>query len=262
MKTVLYLVKTKLMKKLLLLLLLPVYSQAQMTLENTYTRSRTLQVVNLEDVGYKYISVDTANNKATLHNEDHTVWKSINLSVPSGAMYFGITCVSTKLFNADPLVEFCYSYYTTGSATTYTTILCDETGSILQTLNDTYLAGPVRFNGKWKIVTTGPNYQNRVYSVPGTYLQVKANAGQNDAELSAYPNPATDAIHLGYKLPDGIHTASMDVYSADGRRIQSYQISHQYTDILVPTGSYAPGTYFYTVQAAGMQPQTEQFIIR
>lgn len=250
------------MKKLLYLLLLPFTSHAQMTLEHSYTKSKLLQVVNLEDIGYKYVSVDTTTKNVMIYNGDHSLWKNISVSLPPNANFMGVSCVSSKLFNSDSKVEFCYSYYTLNTTASYYTLLCNESGTVLQTISDVYSTGPVKFENNWKILGYTGNSEQRIYNVPGQYVGIRATGEGNTAELNAYPNPTSGMIHLGYTLPAGATTGSMQVRSADGRMVQSYTISNQFNDILVNTGSYAAGQYFYTVQAAGMQPKTESFIVQ
>ena len=251
------------MKKLLYLLLLPLTSQAQMSLEHAYTKSATLQIVNLEDYGYKYLSVDTTTKNVMLYNSDHSLWKNIAVSLPAGATAsYSVSCMSTKLFNSDNLIEFCYTYYIIGSSAKSYTALCNENGTVLQTITDVYACYPYKFGADWKVIGYTSNSEQRVYSVPGQYMNIKAAGAANSTELSAYPNPASSMVHLAYTLPSGTNTGSMQVRSADGKLIQSYNISNQCSDILVNTDSYAPGQYFYTVQAAGMQPRTESFIVQ
>ncbi|MBM3435873.1 MAG: hypothetical protein FJY07_06630, partial [Bacteroidetes bacterium] len=57
-----------------------VYSQIM--LDHTY--SGWASVANLSVSGYKYHVLDTQTETLKLYNTDHSLWKTVNLSVPSG----------------------------------------------------------------------------------------------------------------------------------------------------------------------------------
>ena len=100
------------MKKSILLLVFLVTmmtSNAQISLEKTYNASTG--ITQLAISGYKYFLMDVVNNQCRVYNMDHSLWKTINLSVPSGMYLYDIKFVSETLFNSDSKVELAYIYY-------------------------------------------------------------------------------------------------------------------------------------------------------
>ena len=110
------------MKKNLLLLamlMITFMAQTQIVKENDYTGSTNL--VKLAISGEKYYTMDWSNNQCRLYNIDHSLWKTINLAVPSGMYLYDIRHVSETLFNLDTKVELAYTYYAYDTALYYYT---------------------------------------------------------------------------------------------------------------------------------------------
>ncbi len=79
------------MKKLFLIissLFVSLLINAQVTLENTYNTSAT--ITRLENSGYKYYAMDVAASQCRLYNMNHSIYKTINLSVPGGQYLYDI----------------------------------------------------------------------------------------------------------------------------------------------------------------------------
>ena len=123
------------MKKIILLLVLfslLATARAQIVLEKTYPASTGLTELAIS--GYKYFLMDAVNNQCRLYNMDHSVWKTINLSVPAGMYLYDVRYVSETLFNSDNKVELAYIYYsydTTLLYYTYYTRVINENGAEL-----------------------------------------------------------------------------------------------------------------------------------
>lgn len=261
------------MKKLLLSLLLAgagtPAANAQVTLEHTYTNCYGVNYVILEDEGGKYVTFDTLADKVMFYNTNHSLWKSF--SVPHQARKWpGISCASTKLFNADSKVEIAYYYASTTPApnpkTTYVTNIISEDGTILNTFNDVYAFFPLNVEGKWKIRGLHPQgYSTSIYAAPGsmpqqnTGLKPDAAAG---AGTSFYPNPMADAATLAYELPAGVHEATVSITNTAGQVLRTYTVTSQFSTLLIPRHELPAGHYVYKVAAQGMQPVANSFIIQ
>ena len=84
---------------------------AQIALEHTYSFSGTL--TEIADSEYKYFVQDVPLNQCRIYNEDHTLFKTVNLSIPGGYYLNDTKFVTKHLFNADDYVEVLYLYYKT-----------------------------------------------------------------------------------------------------------------------------------------------------
>ena len=68
----------------------------QITLQHTYNYSTA--VVKLETLGYKYYLMDVPTKQVRIYNMDHSLFKTINCTVPNGYFLADIKFVSENLF--------------------------------------------------------------------------------------------------------------------------------------------------------------------
>lgn len=80
---------------------------AQINLENSYADG-SVNRVKLANSGEKYYLLDAPNSQVKIYNSDHTLWKSINLTIPNGATVGEISLSENKV-NSDNLVELVYT---------------------------------------------------------------------------------------------------------------------------------------------------------
>src|SRR5210317_1798820 len=76
-------------------LFLGIFLQAQVTLEKTYNYSGTLTAIDSNE--YKYFVMDVPMKQCRIYNEDHSLFKTINLTVPEGYFLYDIKFVSRKV---------------------------------------------------------------------------------------------------------------------------------------------------------------------
>lgn len=79
----------------------------QINFEHTYTDGRANRV-NLANSGEKYYLLDIPHSQVKIYNSNHTLWKSINISIPIGALVDELSISENKV-NADNLVEVIYT---------------------------------------------------------------------------------------------------------------------------------------------------------
>lgn len=255
------------MKKLLIILAIGFTSsaKAQLTLEHTYAKTRNLEVVNIEDEGNKYCLIDTATNNVLLYNEDHSLWKRINTTVPAGSIFRGVACISKRMIDLNDDIELAFTYYTPGGTYVYATQIYKEDGTVIKTLPDVHYCFPAIVNGKWKIIAYKvDDMTSDVYSVPGKFLNiVKPGAGSTDESTSMlYPNPMESAAMLKYQLPAGTHEANLSIYDMQGKLVRSYQVTDQFAEILVSREELPAGTYIYKLHTTTSVISTDNFLIK
>lgn len=262
----------KYLLSILLLTLACLSAKAQMTLEHTYTNTGSFQVVRLEDEGDKYMIFDTLMDKVVFYNPDHSIWKSVAVNHPA-RRWPALTFAATKLYNLDSKVEFGFWYYETTTTTPYTTIfyacVANEDGTIVQKIKDVYYPTPIKVDGKWKIQcydAFANAYKYHIYSVPGSMPQqttgMKPDATSEGSSTNLYPNPMDNAATLAYSLPAGVYEGAIHIYNAAGQQVRSYNISSQFSNILVSRGELPPGHYTYKVTAQNTAPVSRMFIIQ
>jgi hypothetical protein len=156
-------------------------------------------------------------------------------------------------------------YYEVGtSPVKYTTQIINDDGSVIHTFNEANGLNVWNVNNSWKAVVSkqGASPSQDVYSLPGQQLNIKSPAGGDDAELSMYPNPMHEAATLEYSLPSGTTSGQLQVYSTSGALVRSYNVTNQFSSIIIHRGDLPAGSYIYRLQATGIQPIAKPFIIQ
>ena len=248
------------MKRILLLsfmMVLMMTSRSQIMLEHTYPASASLTELSLS--GYKYYMMDATNNQCKLYNIDHSLWKTISLSVPSDMYLYDIKFVSETLFNTDSKVELAYIYYsydTTYYYYTYYTKIINENGfEILSIPGAGYLDLKSTLVNGTKLLAYVYNYSvlpstvnTPVYSLPGSIPTGGIAPEPTISGRYPFPNPAQASVTIPYTLPDGVNTAQVLLINGSGKPVKTYTVDRTFDSILVPTEDLPRGIYIYQVK--------------
>lgn len=235
--------------------------------ENTYSHSGTY--TNLTNSGYKFYVMDVGTNQCRIYNTNHTLWKTINLSVPANNYLYDIKFVSENLFTTDNTLCLAYIYYnynTTGQYYTYTARIIRENGTeLLNIPGCQYLYTHKLINLGTKMVaysynySTYPNYtvQTLVYSLPGQ-LPGNDDGGiePDDLKQFARPNPAENFTTIPFSLPKGVTVGELVITDAKGQSIRRFQVNNAFESVRIETSQLPRGTYFYYVTAGDYRSET------
>lgn len=245
------------MKKPILLIAffaLMTISNAQITLEQTYPASATLTELSIP--GYKYYLMDVVNNQCRLYNLDHSLWKTINLDIPSGMYLYDIRYVSDTLFNKDNKVELAYTYYsydTTLLYFTYNTRVIDEDGIELLSIPGCSFVD---------VISTGSNgtkmlayvydyslvlytVNTLVYSLPGNLPPGGISQIGEGFLKKAYPNPTNYIVTIPYQLPVGTNNARILLANGSGQVLKSFNVDRTFHELIIPTDGLPKGVLLY-----------------
>lgn len=252
---------------LALLISVSIHSQGQITLEHTYS-SVSAAYINLPVSGYKYYVMDVANSQCRLYNNDHSLWKTINLSIPLNNVLYDIQYVTENLFNTDDMIEMLYVSYNYNSALayyTYDTRITNENGTLLLSIpgggySYVYPAqtGSKLFIWVYNFSVSPSTVNTLVYSIPG-----QTTNGTNDSPANepvslrkAFPNPATNAVTIPYTLPANVNQAELKLYNISGNEVKSYTIDHTFDNLVVQTSDLAAGMYLYRIESGAFKSET------
>ena len=242
---------------LLAFLVLMTISNAQITLEHNYPASATLTQLGIS--GYKYYLMDITNSQCLIYNTDHSLWKTIALTVPDSMYLYNIQYVTDTLFNKDSKVELAYTYYyydKTLFYLTYYTRVIDEDGIELLAIPgcnfvDVIASGS---NGT-KLLAYVYDYSlvlytvnTLVYSLPGSLPPGGVRTEGMGFLKNAYPNPASSMVSIPYQLPDGINNAQIVLINGSGQILRSYRVDRTFHDLLIPTGDLPKGILLYQLK--------------
>lgn len=247
-------------------------SLAQISYEHTYT-GVSAAYIHLPAAGYKYYVMDVANKQCRIYNNDHSLWKSINLSIPSGYYLCDIQFVTEDLFNTDNTIEMLYvscNYNTTLKYYTYDTRIVNEYGTVLLSMPNagySYIypaeTGSKLFMWIYDFSVFPETVNTMVYSIPGklntliteTADELKSSIG------GAYPNPAANEVTIPYFLPSNVNQAELKLYSMNGIPVKSYTVDHTFNTILVKTNELPAGVYVYRIESDTYKSKSYKLIV-
>ncbi len=245
----------------------------QITLQKTYNYSAT--VVKLETLGYKYYLMDVPASQVRIYNMDHSLFKTINCSVPNGYFLADIKFVSENLFNADSQIELAYTYYKYVSTSTsyyyiYGAKVITENGTVLQPIDGAqYLYLNKTGDAEYKLFAYCFDYSvfpekvwTNIYNISGSpVFSASISDKQQDVLLNAWPNPASEVIRLEYELPLNVKSASLNVYDTSGRKIKDFVIDSHSDHIAMNVNDLAAGTYLFNIEYDNIRTSAKKIVI-
>jgi len=246
---------------------------SQPVLENVYSNSGNLCA--LETCGDKYYIMDIINKQCKIYNMDHSVYKTINLTVPENYWLYNIQFVSQHLFNQDDLVELVYTssqYIPTETSYyyLYESRLINENGTELLNVPGagyTEIIQTAASGSKFLVYTYDysvfpASYQTRVYSLPELPLKSENISDQSYILGLPFPNPSAGNMSLPVNLPEGLESGTFRLFDSMGKLLQTIPVDRQAHTLQMPPGKLTPGAYYYNIESGNFRSGTNKIIIR
>ncbi len=228
---------------------------AQITPEHTYNYSATLTEV--DDGEFKYYLMDVPMNQCRIFNEDHSLYKTIDLAIPQGYFLSDIKFVSRKTFNTDENIELLYLYTKSSLVNdeyvyTYGMKVINEQGNVLLNLQDGGFAEIKEFNGAPKLFAYQYIYNTNYYLVNTNVYSIgggdsNSNAVTSSPSLRIFPNPASDMVRVEMRQEDLKTGGKILINDLSGKRLLDQSYGPGMSSIPVATGALDPGTYILNV---------------
>jgi len=264
------------MKRIILLLFtaitgLQMQVFSQITLEKTYS-GVSAGVAHTETYGDKYYVMDVAGSQCRIYNLDHSLWKTVNLSVPSNYYLYDIQYVTDHLFNSDNTLEMlyvCYNYNSSGQYYTYDTRIATETGTQLldipgagyNWITEVGTGGTKLLSYIYDYSVSPYTINTKVYSLPGTLPSGVSQVQQAATTLKAWPNPVNGTLTIEFSLPDGARQARLNVINSSGQQVKSFTVDGTFNNLLLDTGDLPSGIYFWNLEAPGFKSTAQKIIV-
>lgn len=244
----------------------------QINLEQTYTYSGTYTRLSIS--GDKFFVMDVGLSQCRIYNTNHSLWKTISLSVPANNYLYDIQYISENLFTTDGALCLVYTYYSYDAVNlyyTYTTKIVKENGTVLLSLPGCqYYYATTLLDGNVKFVTYSYDYSvspytvaTSVYDIPGNLVLSMTENGviETSTPLRAFPNPASDRLTLSYELPLGSVNATLTINDIQGRLIHTYPVQNNTNRMDIQVSQLPDGVYFYTIQSGNYRSNPAKIII-
>ena len=265
--------KLQLTSLILLFTLLNFVGKAQITLEHTYS-DISANVCFLETEGYKYYSMDVPNKQCRLYNQDHSLWKTINISTPTSNYLYDIKYISQHLFNSDDLIELLvvlYEYIPT-SATDgyyiYTTRVINENDNDLVNIPGGGYNSILKVDANYKLLSYVYDFSEiiylvttKVYSIPGSPVSVPVLENPMISD-PAFPNPTSDVINIPFQLPAQTKDCILFISDMNGRVILKQKLDTEQNPLKLNTSAFSKGSYLYYLKSASFQTKPEKIIVQ
>lgn len=225
---------------------------AQISLDHNY--SGQVNIAHLEFQDDKYAALDSPNRQCRLYNEDHSLYKTVNIPVQSGVTITSLQYVTDGLFDTDQLIEMACTYYIiSGSSVLYESIILNENGQTLLTISGAGAGFVDYINDSWMYIAWvyGSSSQgissSKVYNLPGHPAITSLISKPGYALAKPNPNPAREFINLHYKLNPG-NNGVMKIFNSAGSLMKENQLGPDFDYIRVNVDDLSPGAYFYHVE--------------
>ena len=235
--------------------------------------------INLENSGQKYFSLDRASLLLKIYNENHSIYKSIQLDENEMGLTeftkrdgFYPFAISENLFDTDSKIEFLvniHAYTSDYSEEILNTYIINEDGTVIfERINQIIVNGndETQFP-EWISNTTGgakmilraynenENDSLIIYNSPGIVPCYSCdgtskvhNINNTESDLSNYPNPAKEYTIIEYEIPNGENEADIQIYNINGQLINSYKVDRTFDNLRISTEELSNGTYIYNIK--------------
>jgi hypothetical protein len=174
-----------------------VFQLPSLFLEHSY--ETTIERVVFENSGEKYYTTIPKNNQIIIYNANHSIWKSIELPMPSGFTASSVIHLSETKINPDSVIEFAYSYYKTETPfNKFESRVINENGTVLLTVpnaDSTFSFSQIPDLENKFIALTGIGFSKRsteVYDLNGNLNQINFKPNK----INIFPNPVNYFINI------------------------------------------------------------------
>lgn len=237
----------------ILALFLTVTLGAQVQLEETYNFSGT--ITELSENEYKYFVMDVPMKQCRIYNEDHSLFKTINLQVPSGYYLYDIKFVSRHTFNADDDIELLYIYSKSALVNNeevydYGMKVISEQGNTLMSLADGGFAEIKKTSEGLKLLAYQYIYFDGYYLVYTNVYSLGGTTKSMEAETEAmklFPNPAADMLTVKLDPELKASARSLKLVDIQGRIVLNRPVGPGTDLTTISVGELNPGTYIMSL---------------
>ena len=246
---------------------------AQITLNKRYEYSAS--IVKLETFGYKYYLMDVPNSQCKIYNLDHSVFRTINCSVPNNFYLADIKYISENLFDNDAEIELVYTYYKYNTAQAYyeydSKIINEDGTELLQSIDGArYIYVNKTEENTFKLFAYCYDYSGtiekvwtNIYNLPGAPV-VSAYLQKNEPDilLNAFPNPATQTVKVAYSLPENVNTGKLHLFDNNGRPVNQFIIDNHTNFLSLDVSQYSSGIYHYFIEYENTKTPSKKLMIQ
>ena len=244
------------------------------TISKEFRFDYSVSVTKLNDTETKLYLMDVLTNQCRIYNTDYTLYKTINLSIPTDNYLYDIRFVSTNMFNTDSKIELLYTYYAWISTDNngngyyvYNTKVINESGNVLINAPGVLYSYVKNRSDKYKLFLYGYDYSVSPYKVWTDIYPINGTVNieylsESQAFEPAYPNPASESINIPYPSSENI-SAKLKVIDNTGKVIRNLPTYNSMGKITLPVNDLSAGIYHYYLEYGNGNTSAKQsFIVK
>ncbi len=246
---------------------------AQITLDKRYEYSAS--IVKLETHGYKYYLMDVPNEQCKIYHLDHSLFRTINCSVPNGFYLADIKFVSENLFDNDSEIEILCTYYKYIETATsyyyeYDSKIINENGTTVLTIDG------ARYNyinqteeNTFQLFSYCFDYEDfpetiwtNIYNLPGSPVVAILENDAPELWMNAFPNPASKSLKVAYNLPENVTSGKLFLLDNNGRQVEQFLIDKHTDHLALDVTHFNSGVYHYFIEYGNTKTVSKKLVIR
>jgi len=245
------------MKKKLLYLFITISSISfSQTLENSYTsegyNNEPKNYAFLTENNLFYLTMSTTNNEIFVYNSDHSLYKKITITLPSGFKAEQLHFATDKLFNSDSKIEILITSYNNATSENKMLLYNEDGGNNIYDFGDKFKVEVFKDNNNnYKLLTSvgksGVSYD--IYSLSGT-LTISQENFLNKRKMISFPNPSSSSINITNPLKNN-ENEKIDIYDTNGRKVLEKKIIGNGANIKIDISELSKGIYSYRIREFG-----------
>jgi hypothetical protein len=216
-----------------------VYTLPDLTLEHEYAHNNYSGLVirkKLETSGEKFYVGEEQQIK--IYNSDHTLWKTIDVTLPPDAMLIDINHISENVLNNNSNIELILSYYDFQSDD-INSLIIDDTGTIRLTTNGNLrlIVNP-DVEAPNKLIASSYMHGNSiVYSVSD--ITTNIDTPSQTISTKIVPNPTSDFIKIS--MDTLVPFNQITIYDQNGKNVLDLE---NYNNSPIDVSFLPKGLYF------------------
>ena len=244
------------MKKKLLYLFIAISSISfSQTLEKNYTSNGSNNYPKnfafLTSSGLNYYTINSTDNEISIYDSNHTLYKTVSISLTNSIEIGAVFLASDKLFNSNNKIEFIIrtqANRTEGSENKM--LLFDEDGTNLFDFGDRWEAFYFKDeNNNFKLLTEtndkSDNITYDIYGLSGT-LSSTQEAFHSRGEFIGFPNPSSNIINITNPLKNN-EKEKIEIYDINGKKVIEKEIIGNGKNIELNISNLSKGIYSYRI---------------
>ncbi|MCX6223332.1 MAG: T9SS type A sorting domain-containing protein [Bacteroidia bacterium] len=257
---------------LIIFLVFPVESHAQIVFEQSYPYSGT--ITQLEKEGPKFYLMDVTAKECRIYNLDYSMFRIIKLDVPSNRYLYDIQFVTQHLFDGDDGVELLYVFYQYVQTATsyyyiYTTRIADENGSILLDITGCSWTDIKNTGGSGSLMMTYiTDYsvfpypvETRIYRLPGQIMGVEGGPVPDISDNLVFPNPTSGSIRMNSNGLSTSDKAEWVILDSAGKLIARVPVYDPGNPVDLKSLGLVAGIYIVRMESKNYQTKFQQVVL-